>query len=57
MTDKPLKSLNGKKFTGPLAAPIDIDHLYVMPTSRDEWASFIEHLRLERRRQYMAKIP
>jgi hypothetical protein len=57
MTDKPLKSLNGKKFTGPLAMPIDIDHLYMMPELRGDWPAFVEHLHRERRRQYMAKIP
>lgn len=56
MTDKPLKSLNGKKFTGALAEPIDTG--VIIPLNRkDLWPEFLERRHAELRRQRMAKIP
>jgi hypothetical protein len=56
MADKPLKSLNGKKFSGALATPIDTG-LIVPLNRKDLWAEHTARHLGELRRQRMAKMP
>jgi hypothetical protein len=64
MTDKPLRSLNGKKFTGSLATPID--HGFFMPIDATissslpespDWPEYLKRSKQELHRQRMAKMP
>jgi hypothetical protein len=56
MADKPLKSLNGKKFAGPLAKPIDTG--LIAPLRRRElWDAWIDKHHAELQRQRLAKMP
>jgi hypothetical protein len=57
MTDKPLKSLNGKKFTGPLAAPIDTGIIFPLGLPKDRWQEYIDKNYDELHRQRVAKVP
>lgn len=57
MTDKPLKSLNGKKFEGVLAEPIDTGMF--MPVRPDDpaWPKYLEAHHWAMHSQRMAKMP
>ena len=56
MTDKSLRSLKGKKFTGPLAEPIDTD--IIVPLNRkDLWKEYSDKRLAELHRLRMAKMP
>jgi hypothetical protein len=56
MTDKPLKSLNGKKFEGVLAKPIDTGIIF--PLGREDLLpELIDKHTDEVRRQRLAKMP
>jgi len=57
MTDKPLKTLNGKKFEGVLAEPID--HGLFMPVRLDDpaWPTYLKALELTMRSLRLAKMP
>jgi hypothetical protein len=57
MTDKPLKSLNGKKFEGVLAEPID-DGLF-MPLMKDDpaWPVYLQAVEIKRRQLRLDKMP
>jgi hypothetical protein len=56
MTDKPLKTLNGKKLTGPLAKPIDTGIIFPLHR-KDLWQEFSDKDHDELRRQRIAKMP
>jgi hypothetical protein len=56
MTDKPLKSLNGKKFTGPLATPLVSEFLPPMNTDKDQWAEYSDGHYKDLQRQRIAKM-
>src|SRR6476646_851602 len=56
MTDKPLKSLNGKKFEGVLAAPIDTGIIFPF-RPKDLWQEFSDKNYDELHRQRIAKMP
>ena len=57
MTDKPLKSLNGKKFEGVLAEPIDTG--LFMPVRLDDpaWPLYLQAKAMVMSSQRMSKIP
>lgn len=56
MADKPLKSLNGRKFAGVLAKPIDAGIIFPLGR-KDLWQEFQDRRWAELRRQRMAKMP
>jgi hypothetical protein len=57
MTDKPLKSLNGKKFEGVLAEPIDDG--FFMPLLHDDpaWPVYLQAAKLKRQQLRLDKMP
>ena len=57
MTDKPLKSLNGKKFDGPLATPIDTGFFFPLGLPKDQWQQYIDKHLDELHRRRIAKVP
>jgi len=56
MTDKPLKSLNGKKFEGVLAEPIDDG--FFMPLLHDDpaWPVYLQAVELKKRQLRLDKM-
>jgi hypothetical protein len=56
MKDKPLKSLNGKKFEGPLATPIDTGIIFPLGR-KDLWPEYSDKNFDELCRQRTAKMP
>ena len=56
MKDKPLRTLNGKKLTGPLATPIDTGIIFPLGR-KDLWPEVSEKEYGELRRQRIAKMP